>query len=209
MSRKVIREIYEDYELKRSKSAEALHEKLITEEGYRRELDGWNRQQKWSERLATTKEKARARFDAAASKVDRLRADYFKAPTGNAQEQLLFEMRAQRTWARAKTALDNLDHTGALGYASRLIREAEGHDAVALAQELGAYFDAKGYMTSALDSEFDAKIPGLAEAQAEVEQANAEYREIESAAGAVRDYMAGKVGRHFVDICAPAATEGE
>lgn len=197
MSRKVIREIYEDYESKRSKSAEALREKLITEEGYRRELDGWNRQQKWSERLATTKEKARARFDAAASKVDRLRADYFKAPTGNAQEQLLFEMRAQRTWARAKTALDNLDHTGALGYASRLIREAEGHDAVALAQELGAYFEAKGYMTSALDSEFDAKIPGLAEAKAEVEQANAEYREIESAAGAVQQYIDGRQSREY------------
>ena len=99
-----------------------------------------------------------------------------------------------------------LDDVKAIGIASTMIREAEGHDAVALAQELGAYLEARNLPRDGIAKEFDAKIPGLAEVNAEIETANEEYLQVHSAASAVRGVMAGKQGRHFVDIMAPAET---
>ncbi|OOL32607.1 hypothetical protein GQ85_06390 [Rhodococcus rhodochrous] len=204
MSRNVIRSIFDDYEKKRAQADQDLHDKLLTPEGHRKFLDGWARQQKWSERIAEVKDAAEARLDRAQQKAAQMRSDFSKTPAGSTDEQLLFELRAQRQWARVKATLDTLDHVGAIGFAAKMIRDAEGHDAVALAQELGSYFEAKNYHAGGLAAEFDAKIPGLAEVNAEIEQANAEYQQVASAASAVRDYMEGKAGRHVVDICAPA-----
>lgn len=206
MSRKAIRAIFDEYEKKRSSADQALRDKLITPEGHRRELEGWARQNKWNERIAEVVDAAAARRDRAQQKADQMRRNFTKNPGGNPTEQLLFEVRAQRQWARTKEILDGLDHAGAIGFASKQIREAEGHDAVALAQELGAYFEAKGYVSDAFTAEIDAKIPGLAEVNAEIQQAGLEHRNLESSAHAVRAYMEGREGRNSVEIMCPAET---
>ncbi|WP_156895112.1 hypothetical protein [Rhodococcus sp. 2G] len=206
MSRKAIRAVFEEYEKKRASADQALRDKLITPEGHRRELEGWARQHKWHERMAEIESNYERRLDQAQQKAAQIRQNFTKAPAGNATEQLLFEVRAQRQWARAQRLLDQADDVKAIGIASTMIREAEGHDAVALAQELGAYLEARNLPRDGIAKEFDAKIPGLAEVNAEIETANEEYLQVHSAASAVRGVMEGKQGRHFVDIMAPAET---
>lgn len=196
-ARDEIRSIFRDYEKKRSSAYDARQKKLLTDAGVRAELENWDRQQKWSERLDQIKADARARFDHAAGKADRLRAEFTRPKHATTNDALLFEMRAQRAWARTRATLDTLEGAKLIEHARRIATEAEGQDAVALAQELAPYLTSRGEPADLVTSAFDSHIPGIDAAQAAADEASHEYRQTELAVSGVRSYMTGAHGRDY------------
>lgn len=196
-ARDEIRSIFHDHDKKRASAHEARQQKLLTDAGVRAELEKWNSQQRWTERLDQLRADARARFDQVASKPDQLRADFTKPPSGSAQEQLLFELRAQRMWSRIRPQLDALDGARLVERALRLATEVDGPDAIVLAQELTPYLVGRDEPADLVTTAFDAKIPGMEAAQEAMKQANAEYLQISSAADAVQQYIDGRQSREY------------